>query len=158
MGDRTTRCSKVYTGGIQGVGYQGLGDHMVFQGVTRGHKGLGIARCSNKSQVRPPPGWQQQNFSLLPSNFSLLTSITANTSNFYSNLGFYLTNDFVWSTIAMSNINSKTQIKNTNVNTREWGPPPLTVFLTFISRIDNSHSYTHLILALGIVREPTVGG
>ena len=36
------------------------------------------------------------------------------------------------------------------------GPPPLTAFLTFISRKDNSHSYTHLILALGIVREPTV--
>jgi hypothetical protein len=38
------------------------------------------------------------------------------------------------------------------------GPPPLTVFSTFISRKDNSHSYTHLILALGIVREPTVWG
>ena len=38
------------------------------------------------------------------------------------------------------------------------GPPPLTVFLTFISRKDNSHGYTHLILALGIVREPTVWG
>ena len=32
----------------------------------------------------------------------------------------------------------------------------LGAFLTFISRKDNSHSYTHLILALGIVREPTV--
>ena len=38
------------------------------------------------------------------------------------------------------------------------GPPPLTAFLTFISRKDNSHSYTQLILALGIVREPTVLG
>ena len=38
------------------------------------------------------------------------------------------------------------------------GPPPLMVFSTFISRKDNSHSYTHLILALGIVREPTVWG
>ena len=38
------------------------------------------------------------------------------------------------------------------------GPPPLTVFLTFISCIDNYHSYTHLRLALGIVREPTVWG
>ena len=31
-------------------------------------------------------------------------------------------------------------------------------FLTFISRQSISHSYTHLILALGIVREPTVWG
>ena len=38
------------------------------------------------------------------------------------------------------------------------GPPPLTAFLTFISRIDHSHSYTHLILALCIVREPTIWG
>ena len=38
------------------------------------------------------------------------------------------------------------------------GPPPLTAFLTFISHKDNSHSYTHLIRALGIVREPTVAG
>ena len=38
------------------------------------------------------------------------------------------------------------------------GPPPLTAFLTFISRQSISHSYTHLILALGIVREPTVWG
>ena len=38
------------------------------------------------------------------------------------------------------------------------GPPPLTAFLTFISRKENSQSYTHLILALGIVREPTVWG
>ena len=37
-------------------------------------------------------------------------------------------------------------------------PPPLTAFSTFISRKDNSHSYTHLILALGIAREPTVWG
>ena len=34
--------------------------------------------------------------------------------------------------------------------------PPLTAFLAFISRQDNYHSYTHLIVALGIVREPTV--
>ena len=45
------------------------------------------------------------------------------------------------------------------VNTAEAGPPPLTHgILTFISRKDNSHSYTHLILALGIVREPTIWG
>ena len=45
-----------------------------------------------------------------------------------------------------------------SVCTHVSGPPPLTVFLTFISRKYNSHSYTHLILALGIVREPTVWG
>ena len=38
------------------------------------------------------------------------------------------------------------------------GPPLLTALSTFISRKDNSHSYTYLILALGIVREPTVWG
>ena len=38
------------------------------------------------------------------------------------------------------------------------GPLPLTVFSTFILVKDNSHRYTHLILALGIVREPTVWG
>ena len=31
------------------------------------------------------------------------------------------------------------------------GPPPLTAFLTIILVNDNSHSYAHLILALGIV-------
>ena len=31
-------------------------------------------------------------------------------------------------------------------------------FLTFISRQSYSHSYTHLILALGIVREPIIWG
>ena len=36
------------------------------------------------------------------------------------------------------------------------GPPPLMALLTFISRQSYSHSYIHLILALGIVREPTL--
>ena len=40
----------------------------------------------------------------------------------------------------------------------DTGHPPLTAFLTFISRQSYYHSYTHLILALGIVREPTVWG
>ena len=46
----------------------------------------------------------------------------------------------------------------TNIPRVSTGPPPLTPFLTFISRQSISHRYTHLILALGIVREPTVWG
>ena len=38
------------------------------------------------------------------------------------------------------------------------GPRPLTPFRFSFLVKDNSNSYTHLILALGIVREPTVWG
>ena len=61
-------------------------------------------------------------------------------------------------TVSVSEISETQEGGPTDIQEATSGPPPLTVFFTFISRIDNSHSYTHLILALGIVREPTVCG